>query len=265
MIAQLPKPVEDALRIILAGPARKFSAAFAVIAARMINGQSKSIEERLIDYVVGASEAESRREIAQRQLLAWFNDPAAEQQRRLAADAIKNIPADRLLLPAPQIAGPIFRNSEFEPEGTPIWEMWAQLLSKASDSKHADEAHPAYPHIILQLSYDEAVILGRAKAADDQPFLSLYSVVRDFLVMSEESQGHVQLVEGLLFPAKLALYLNHLRQLGLIDFKQIGTPEDLGAEVFGVHHKKHQGWFLSFVGRDFMNAVSSKCDSDQSS
>ena len=73
-------------------------------------------------------------------------------------------PANRVS-PAPQILGPIIEGIRYEPEGTPIDQMFSELLSRSMDAEHLNEAHPAYPFLIKQLSADEARILRSLRGA----------------------------------------------------------------------------------------------------
>src|SRR5581483_10409542 len=88
------------------------------------------------------------------QVLAAYQD----RLRNFLDKAVRRIPDSNRVSPAPQILGPIIEGIRYEPEGTPVDEMFSQLLSRSMDKERMDEAHPAYPILIRQLSSDEAKI-----------------------------------------------------------------------------------------------------------
>ncbi len=117
------------------------------------------------------------------------------------------------MLPAPQIAGRIFRDSEFETPGTPIWEMWSQLLSRACDSGRVQEAHPSFSWIISQLSPDEARIL------------KAFALLRPQNPVGADVFPKVVSAEiGISYPDLNGFYLGHIGSLGLD-----GISDGLGA------------------------------------
>jgi hypothetical protein len=73
---------------------------------------------------------------------------------------VRRVPEERRISPAPQILGPVLEAIKYEPEGTPIDEMFSALLSSAMDREKVDQAHPAFVAIIKQLSSDEAILLN---------------------------------------------------------------------------------------------------------
>src|SRR5215467_6852774 len=82
-----------------------------------------------------------------------------DRYRHFVDTSIRRIPSERRIAPPPQILGPVIEGVRYEPEGTPIYEMYSNLLSSSMDAERVDKAHPAYPIIIRQLSADEAKVL----------------------------------------------------------------------------------------------------------
>src|SRR5260370_11638246 len=80
--------------------------------------------------------------------------------------AVRRVPEADRISPAPQIIGPVLEGIRYEPEGTPIDQMFSELLSRSMDRTRVNEAHPAYPIIIKQLSSDEAKILNHLKGSN---------------------------------------------------------------------------------------------------
>jgi len=79
---------------------------------------------------------------------------AALQERftRFLDRSVGQVPEERRITPAPQMLGPILEAIRYEPESTPIDEMFSQLLSGSMDRERVDSAHPAFIEIIKQLS-----------------------------------------------------------------------------------------------------------------
>jgi len=46
----------------------------------------------------------------------------------------------------------VIEGVRYEPEGTPIDEMYSNLLSSSMDTERVDKVHPAYPFIISRRS-----------------------------------------------------------------------------------------------------------------
>ena len=91
---------------------------------------------------------------------------AGAYQDRLRAfldRAVRSVQEANRVSPAPQILGPIVEGIRYEPEGTPLDDMFSRLLASSMDSERVAEAHPAYPILIKQLSSDEARILSMLK------------------------------------------------------------------------------------------------------
>jgi Abortive infection alpha len=80
-----------------------------------------------------------------------------DRYRAFIERSVRKVPEERRVQPAPQIVGPVLEGIRYEPEGTEIEEMFANLLANGMDKDNVGLAHPAYPSIISQLSRDEAL------------------------------------------------------------------------------------------------------------
>lgn len=192
--------------------------------------------------------------LAPLQLTAALQD----RVRRLIDRSIRQVPEERRVSPAPQILGPVLEGVRYEPEGTPVDEMFAELLNRASDSERVSEAHPAYPHLIRQLSSDEAVVLrtlskskklGRRQTAtyhaSTNRFDNFVSLREDF----PDSQ--------LRFPQNLSFYVDHLWNLGLAGlFKANEKPIYANGKQVGTDIEYE--YRLTDLGERFIGAVLAK-------
>ena len=189
------------------GSMRQFGDALALIVGKVLSPTYKSPEERALDWQTGAEESENR--------------------RRLAAEALDRVPPERRIFPAPQIAGPILRDIEFELPETPIWEMWSQLLSRACDSERTAAVHPAFLVIIRQLSADEALLLSSIRGRE---LLVEFDATPSYEEAFTREEGFTLLsdVPSLSQPDAFAFYFEHLEALGLVWHGDQQHPEANG-------------------------------------
>lgn len=159
-----------------------------------------------------------------------FQALAALQDRaeRFIDQSIRRVPDDRRISPAPQILGPVLEGIRYETEDTPIHEMFSQLLSRACDGERVDEAHPAYPILIKQLSPDEAVIIARLKSLSfDYVYTRDFDAGAGLFVGPNKVEVDAFPREGLMFSENLPFYFEHLNQLGLAGIFQIDNQQPL--------------------------------------
>ncbi|SHM37655.1 Abi-alpha family protein [Bradyrhizobium lablabi] len=155
---------------------------------------------------------------------------AGAYQDRLRAfidRSVRAVPEKQRVSPPPQILGPIVEGIRYEPEGTPIDEMFSRLLSSSLDSERLDRAHPAFPAIIRQLSADEAKILTTLKGTTfeyvhSQPYNRATNLFGAAVIEKDALP-----TAGLVFPNKVPFYVQHLNQLGLAGIFQVGNQEAL--------------------------------------
>jgi hypothetical protein len=168
--------------------------------------------------------------------------------------SVRKVPAADRVSPAPQILGPIIEGIRYEPEGTPIDEMFANLLASSMNSARVGEAHPAFPTIIRQLSSDEARILARLKG---QPYDHEHT--RDYDRATNLFHGGNTEIDALprdqlVFPNNVAFYMQHLNNLGLAGVFQVGNQEVLssGGQQTGVRIRSQ--YRLTEFGASFVRA-----------
>jgi hypothetical protein len=145
--------------------------------------------------------------------------------RRFVDEAIRRVPEDRRVAPPPQILGPVLEGVRYESEGTPIDELFSQLLSRGMDQERVAEAHPAFPIIIKQLSSDEAIILAALDGIDYDFVYTLPLDRETNLFGPRRIEIDTLPRDDLLFPDNVPFYLEHLDQLGLAKIlQQAGEP-----------------------------------------
>jgi Abortive infection alpha len=142
--------------------------------------------------------------------------------------SVRAVPEADRVSPAPQILGPIVEGIRYEPEGTPLDEMFSKLLSSSMNSVRLGEAHPAYPTIIRQLSSDEAWILSALKGQQyDHVYTRTFDQATNLfygpLIIEVDALPRDQLV----FSDNVPFYMQHLDKLGLAGIFQVGNQEAL--------------------------------------
>lgn len=203
---------------------------------------------------------------------------AEGKKAQFIADSLRRVPEDRRTEVPVALLGPVLEGARYHDQGTPLYEMFAELLARGFDEQRQGEAHPAYVVVLGQLSPDEARLLEltskdevEIQALQFRPGLSLEqlsSYVEDKLDdelyiaraqndwrMLEVWQGH----EVLHYPKQMNFYYEHLKHLGLVTlrheerailFPPSGprTPDTFGAE------QNVEGLYLTRFGRGFVEA-----------
>jgi len=238
---KLPQALEEALKEVLLPSSRRIGSGLLALVEGVLNAQRKSIEEILLDGVHGEIDASERRQTAINRLHEIASDPNVEHQRILARAATRYVPVSNFIVPALPIAGRIFRESEFDDPGSPIWDMWVQLLARSCDRSRAGQAHPSFPWIISQLSSDEAKLLdalaplrARANLQEQIPSISSSEI-------------------GIIFPENVPFYLGHLGSLGLLMLPMGFEPSNCVVFV-----DDSRSYMLTDFGQSFMSAVSQR-------
>ncbi len=127
------------------------------------------------------------------------------------------------------------------------------------DAEHLNDAHPAYPFLIKQLSADEARILRSLRGAS---FPFIYTI--DFDSVRRLFYGHrkVEIDElprnDLVFPDQVPFYFEHLNHLGLAGIFQIGNQEALydGEKGIQTGIRSRSEYRLTDLGQRFIQACS---------
>jgi hypothetical protein len=151
--------------------------------------------------------------------------------------SIRAVPEEKQVLPAPQILGPVLEAIRYEPEGTPIDQMFLELLTSAMHSDRVADAHPALPLIIKQLSADEALILQAIATAQTRfPLISRFDIVAGgAMTVTQLEQSGVP-TDQLVFPNNEPMYRDHLERLGLLRYDMLKPMEPInqnGCQVGG--------------------------------
>ncbi|QEE47487.1 DUF4393 domain-containing protein [Rhizobium sp. WL3] len=181
-----------------------------------------------------------------------------ERMQRFIRRSVDEVPEQNRIPPAPQILGPAVEGIRYEEEGSPIEEMFAQLLSRSMDSDRVNLAHPAYPALIRQLSPDEAEML-RIMWGSHQTGHFHQRNVRQSLKNNRFHFDRIELDdlprEALLYPENVDFYVDHLWNLGLAGLFEVRNQEHLYAGDVQVGVRVFRQYQLTAIGQHFATAV----------
>lgn len=139
------------------------------------------------------------------------------------------VPKDRQMDSPAMIAGPIIERLKYLEENNHLTELFLNLLARSIDTERINEAHPAFIHVIDQLSPDEAIILFELKSKDIKVVDTMdYDKEKNFFSNRQIIDGGFP-IEKLTFPDKFSMYYDHLESLSLISWpmeKQVPIKEN---------------------------------------
>ncbi|EKL1163908.1 DUF4393 domain-containing protein [Klebsiella pneumoniae] len=194
------------------------------------------------------------------------------------AKALENVPEERKIIPPTSLVLEVADKLKYHPEDSIVSELYVDLLTCSMDADRIQTAHPAFIHLIGQLSADEATFLlllseyevsTYVRRLDD--WLVVDKAERDsFLnksaLVSENKETLLKNItmnpEDFFYPENFYTYIEHLRDLGLIAYSN--EPKRKIKEEFGC--RGYDYWFieLSKFGRLFFECCSRGLKSSKS-
>lgn len=156
-----------------------------------------------------------------------------DRYRAFLDTSIRRVPEPDRVLPAPQILGPVLEGIKYEPEDSPISEMFSQLLSSSMDRSRVQNAHPAFSQIVRQLSQDEATFLNSMwRLLNEEHRFYRQQFTKDFdreTATFNNTQMEVDELprQSLNFPENVEFYGQHLHALGVTAFFDSAKQEPL--------------------------------------
>jgi hypothetical protein len=157
---------------------------------------------------------------------APFQYTASYQDRltKHLSKVIEGVPVERQIEAPASISGPIMERLKYLEDDNYLTDLYISLLQKAIDKERINEAHPAFFHIIDQLSPDEAMILY---SISEKPIE--YDYVMD-LIKNENGESRFDNLsvvlntlpkEKLNFTEHFEMYISHLESLNLIKWSLV--------------------------------------------
>ena len=97
--------------------------------------------------------------LAPLKVTVWSFERLSEWLQVRLTTHFANTPADQIVAPKPEIAGPLLLHLHFLKDEEELRSLFSNLLAAAMDRETRNSVHPAYVSILQQLTPDEALIL----------------------------------------------------------------------------------------------------------
>ena len=169
---------------------------------------------------------------------------------------------EQIQTPAPYVAGQILLQLMFCADQEQLREMYANLLASAMNKQFAESVHPAFVHVIQQITPDEALVLQRISTQAEHFALQETEIESGFSKGTPSiSAQFLELCEsaGLRASALSDTYLDNLLRLKVLVEQQWseGTLHPDGHTIYGdyrarIENKHGRVVELSAFGRAFL-------------
>lgn len=155
--------------------------------------------------------------------LAAQNDRYQKYLQRIS----EKVPTENMIEGHPQIVGPALDGLKYIPPEDIISELFVNLLSRAIDKERVSEAHPAFTHIINQLSPDEAVVIYHlSKESYEYLTYAAYNTESNTFSPREIISNQFP-VDNLACPENYDFYMDHLHSLNIAGIWQQGNQKPI--------------------------------------
>jgi hypothetical protein len=171
------------------------------------------------------------------QIASALQDRLAGAVQRIS----ERVPEQQRIEPPPLIVGPCLDQMRYLDDNSELWSLFEELLTKAVDKEQVATIHPAYPHIISQLSRDEAWILFRLRQLGEFKVVDHMNYDRGKNQFFDRTIRESEIPEPDLYnPGLMELYYSHLESLSLVSwpvFRQEPVIES-GVQTGIIRHSK---------------------------
>ena len=157
----------------------------------------------------------------------------------------EGVPEERQIEAPTSLSGPIMERLKYLEENNYLTDLYISLLQRAIDKDRINEAHPAFFHIIEQLSPDEALLLFKIREASID-----YDYTMD-LTTAENGSSRFENVKVLkdtapkdqmTFVEHFDMYISHLESLNLLKWSVI-SEEPIYENDDVNNYKKQNGTY----------------------
>jgi len=149
------------------------------------------------------------------QLLGAYQDRLSKYLDKVRG----NVKEENQIEAPPSISGPVLDRLRYLEDENYLTELYLTLLSKAIDKERVQEAHPAFFHIIDQLSSDEAMLvyLLKDEQIDYTYTMDLYlDHDNKYKFKNPTPKGAPIFKEKIAFNEYFHMYIEHMRSLNLV-------------------------------------------------
>lgn len=150
--------------------------------------------------------------LAPLQLTAAFQDRVEKMIDRIR----HKVPEERQIEAPAELVGPTLEKMKYVEEGSLLWEMFEEILTRSIDSEGIQSIHPSFAHIISQISRDEALILYKLTQQDFTVVDTMDLNVKENRFENLQIEGSQIPTDELYMPEKIQFYHSHLESLNLV-------------------------------------------------
>lgn len=186
------------------------------------------------------------------QLLAAYQDRLSKYFDRVRL----SVPEENQIEAPASLSGPIIERLKYLEETNYLTDMYLNLLTRAIDKDRVNEAHPAFFHVIDQLSPDEAMLLyliGKEPIFYDYDTEIVHQDGQFLRWGNTEIKRDTTAKEKIAFISHFDMYINHLRALNLLEWTKI-KEEGIWTEKVQTHTSVKTKIYLNEFGRLFVKA-----------
>lgn len=140
---------------------------------------------------------------------------------------LDQISEENIIAINPQIGIPLLEKLSYT-TNEEISEMFLNLLTKASSTETANQAHPGFISLIERISSDEAKIIHYLKDKDFIPYIS-------YRLFTKNTSGYFETLKNgtllpfeldLIFPQNIPMYLDNLTNIGILNKEETKHKSD---------------------------------------
>jgi hypothetical protein len=157
----------------------------------------------------------------------------------------EGVPEERQIEAPTSLSGPIMDRLKYLEDDNYLTDLYVSLLQRAIDKERINEAHPAFFHIIEQLSPDEAFLLFKIS---QEPIDYEYTLD---LIVNENGKSRFENVnvikdttpkEHIVFIEHFDMYISHLESLNLLKWTVV-SEEPIWENEENLNSRKQNGTY----------------------
>lgn len=165
--------------------------------------------------------------------LVWGFEKIKEFATTSVAKRLEKTPAEKIITPPAQIAGPALEALKYTGHEETLREMYGKLLATSMDADQVAWAHPSFVEIIKQLSPDEARICKMFKDQESFPVINIRGVMADGNYKRlVQHYSRVGFDAGCNHPLFIQRYLDNLVRLGIVEITVSGLTTLADKKVY---------------------------------
>ena len=162
----------------------------------------------------------------------WGVEKASDFISQYCPQKLKNVPAEKIVQPALEIAGPAVQALMFRGEQKELRELFGNLIASSMNADQKDKVHPSFVEIIKNMSADEAKIMKLFVKQYEYP-AGIYPTII-LRAKRKEDTSFVDVINNYSHLGRLAECtsfdvshnLENLNRLGLLELKNDASMKD---------------------------------------